>query len=291
MTVDDADRRPLPPHAPADHAERLWTPWRMRYVGGGAKESGCIFCNRLGVADDVSSLILWRAPRSFVIMNLFPYNTGHIMLVPNAHLPGPEEADPETLAEMATMRGPTLRALRRALSCDGFNLGVNVGAFAGAGVADHLHEHVVPRWAGDANFMPILAATMVLPELIPVTYAKLRSELGREMGEVSTVTLAILNDTGDRVLLGRDGRLPVAEARHGQPLWRAGADSVLAAVGSPPSLLGWAGGSRADGGTPALGFWVEDPGAGTWSSPDQLPPDEAGIVDRARRLREPPHQD
>ena len=257
----------------------------MRYVGGGAKEEGCVFCTRLAAADDVSSLILWRAPRSFVIMNLYPYNTGHVMLVPNAHVPGPEEADPETLAEMATMRGPTLRALRRALSCDGFNLGVNVGAFAGAGVADHLHEHVVPRWAGDANFMPILAATMVLPELIPVTYAKLRAELGWEMGEGSAVTLAILNDADDRVLIGKDGRLPVAEARPGRPLWRSAVDSVVAAAGAGPLLLGWSGESRASAGPPALGFRVQPPGAGTWGAPGQLSADDARIVDRARRLQ------
>jgi ATP adenylyltransferase len=149
----------------------------MRYVAGADREEGCIFCNRLAEQDDVRSLILHRGERAFVIMNLYPYNTGHLMIVPNAHVASPEDADPEVMREMALLRGPVLRALRRALSPDGFNLGLNVGAPAGAGVADHLHEHVVPRWQGDANFMPILAATMVMPELIPVTYAKLRAEL------------------------------------------------------------------------------------------------------------------
>src|SRR5262249_61815597 len=115
--------------------------------------------------DDVRSLILYRGDRVFVIMNLFPYNTGHVMIVPNDHVPSPESADEATLSAIGTLLRPTLRALRRALNADGFNVGVNVGAVAGAGVADHLHQHVVPRWQGDANFMPILASTMVLPEL------------------------------------------------------------------------------------------------------------------------------
>ncbi|MGH2614261.1 MAG: HIT family protein, partial [Thermomicrobiales bacterium] len=156
----DPEPVPAPPGA---NLERLWTPWRMPYVAGGVRESGCIFCNRLTENDDVRTLILHRADRAFVIMNLYPYNTGHVMIVPNAHVASPEDADPELLAQMAALRGPVLRTLRRALSPEGFNLGLNVGAVAGAGVTGHLHEHVVPRWQGDANFMPILASTMVLP--------------------------------------------------------------------------------------------------------------------------------
>src|SRR5687768_14347984 len=125
---------------------RLWTPWRMRYVGGGAHEAGCVFCNRLAAADDLPSLIVHRAARAFVILNLFPYNTGHLMLVPNVHVASPEETPAATLADLALILQPTLRALRRALGCHGFNVGFNVGAVAGAGVADHLHQHVVPRW-------------------------------------------------------------------------------------------------------------------------------------------------
>src|SRR5215213_2026094 len=176
--AEEPQPRFLPPAAvPSSGREWLWTPWRMRYVAGVDREEGCIFCNRLAEEDDVQSLILHRGERAFVIMNLYPYNTGHLMIVPNAHVASPEDADPDVMREMAELRGPVLRALRRALFPDGFNLGLNVGAPAGAGVADHLHEHVVPRWQGDANFMPILAATTVMPELIPVTYAKLRAEL------------------------------------------------------------------------------------------------------------------
>ncbi|MDF2761516.1 MAG: hydrolase, partial [Thermomicrobiales bacterium] len=132
---EPGERFPPLATAPVGGSEWLWTPWRMRYVAGADREEGCIFCNRLAEQDDVQSLILHRGERAFVIMNLYPYNTGHLMIVPNAHIPSPEDADPEVMREMALLRGPVLRALRRALSPDGFNLGLNVGAPAGAGVA------------------------------------------------------------------------------------------------------------------------------------------------------------
>src|SRR5690606_12213301 len=120
--------------------------------------------------------IVHRGESAFLIMNLFPYNTGHLMIVPNEHVASPEAASEAAIQGMAALLPPTLRALRRVLTCDGFNVGFNIGDVAGAGVAGHLHQHIVPRWKGDANFMPILASTMVLPELIPVTYAKVRAE-------------------------------------------------------------------------------------------------------------------
>ena len=141
----------------------------MRYVGGQAGEEGCLFCNRRAGGDDVRALVLHRGERAFVIMNLFPYNTGHLMLVPNGHVASPEAAEPAALTELATLLPPALRALRRVLGCDGFNVGLNVGAVAGAGVADHLHQHVVPRWPGDQNFMPIIGRTKTLPELLADT--------------------------------------------------------------------------------------------------------------------------
>ncbi len=193
----------------------------MRYVAGADREEGCIFCNRLGEEDDVQSLILHRGERAFVIMNLYPYNTGHLMIVPNAHVASPEDADPEVMREMAVLRGPVLRALRRALSPDGFNLGLNVGAPAGAGVADHLHEHVVPRWQGDANFMPILASTMVMPELIPVTYAKLRAELAAELASGNRVTDLVIVDDRMRALVDAADGCHEVESRRDEPIWRA----------------------------------------------------------------------
>lgn len=232
--------------------ERLWTPWRMRYVGGGAGEPGCLFCNRLAADDDVRSLILHRGDQAFVIMNLFPYNTGHVMIVPNDHLASPETADESTLAGMGVVLRPSLRALRRALNADGFNVGINVGAIAGAGVADHLHQHVVPRWQGDANFMPILASTMVLPELIPVTYAKLRAELERELAgladTVVAVKLVILVEDSSGVLIRETGHqveFPSVSAQPGQAIWRA-MGSFMTDEGIDAVLAGWAGPTRAD---------------------------------------------
>jgi ATP adenylyltransferase len=167
------------------------------------------------------------------------------MIVPNAHVASPEAAEAATLAEMATLRSPLLRALRRALSAEGFNIGMNIGAVAGAGVADHLHEHVVPRWQGDANFMPILAATMVIPELIPVTYAKIRAELASELSGSRRATLLVLAPDGQRAVIGGDGSLPAVLAAPGEPIWRA----VLAAAerlsAKSPVILGWAGAAPA----------------------------------------------
>jgi ATP adenylyltransferase len=224
----------------------------MHYVAGVDREEGCIFCNRLGEEDDVQSLILHRGDRAFVIMNRYPYNTGHLMIVPNEHVASPEDADSEVTREMADLRGPVLRALRRALSPDGFNLGLNVGAPAGAGVADHLHEHAVPRWQGDANFMPILASTMVMPELIPVTYAKLRAELAAELtsGE-RAIGLVIVDDRG-RVLVNEAGRLPTVESHGDDPIWRAAIRDALARGATEAELLGWAGERRVGPGRSAL---------------------------------------
>src|SRR5829696_391454 len=239
------ERFPPPTAEPSGGREWLWTPWRMRYVAGADHEDGCIFCNRLSEADDVQSLILYRGPLTFVIMNLYPYNTGHLMIVPNAHVASLEDADPEVMREMAELRAPLLRALRRALSADGFNLGLNVGAPAGAGVADHLHEHVVPRWQGDANFMPILAATTVMPELIPVTYAKLRAELAAEVASGDRATDLVIVDDRMRALVDGTGRLPQVEPRPDEPIWRAAIRGGLACGASDAEILGWSGESHA----------------------------------------------
>ena len=253
-----APRLPDPP----EPSQRLWTPWRMRYVGGGARVDGCLFCNQVAGDDDVASLVLWRGPRVFVTMNLFPYNTGHVMVVPNEHVASPEEADPATLAEMATLLRPVLAASRRVLACAGFNIGMNVGDVAGAGIAAHLHQHVVPRWVGDANFMPIIAGTMVLPEMIPVTNAKLRAEFARELDDASGAAVAVVGADGASLLVDSAGHLPRTVAVPGQSLARAANDTAAALTGGAPYLVGWAGGRRADDGPRALAFRVD---------PDQEP--------------------
>lgn len=225
----------------SEHDARLWTPWRMAYIAGGVRESGCVFCNRVQANDDRRSLILHRAAHSFVLLNLFPYSTGHLMIVPNDHVSGPEDAAPETLREMADVLPVCLTAARRTLGCAGFNAGMNIGAVAGAGVTDHLHEHVVPRWIGDANFMPILASTTVMPELLPVTYAKLRAEFERRRSD--SVRLVVIDASARRVLIERrEGTdyLPAAFLEEGKPVWRSAVDA-LAAIGAPAGVIDWAG--------------------------------------------------
>jgi len=153
----------------------------MAYVGRGDEHrDACVFCDRLDGDDDVASLILLRLDHVFVIMNLYPYATGHLMIIPHHHGTAIEDAPPDALAAMASVLPMITRATRRALGCTGFNIGMNAGAVAGAGIADHLHLHVVPRWPGDANFMPVIGQVTVLPEALPATYAKLRLEIARE---------------------------------------------------------------------------------------------------------------
>lgn len=219
--------------------ERLWTPWRMTYIGGETKEPGCIFCNRLHRSSDIESLILYRGEHSFVIMNLYPYNTGHIMLVPNEHASDPAELSPETLSEMGVSLPILTNALRRAFGCQGFNVGLNIGAVAGAGVEAHLHQHIVPRWQGDANFMPILASTMTIPELIPVTYAKIRAELTREVTQTRTVQYVLLDPSDERVLL-HNGAIPSVDVEDDEPALQAVVRSLPAGVRNV-QLTGWAG--------------------------------------------------
>ena len=220
------------------HRDRLWTPWRMRYISGGPKEDGCIFCNRLARANDLESLILHRAEHSFVIMNLFPYNTGHIMVVPNDHVPDVDQVDPATISEMARLLAPVTRSLRRVLSCDGFNIGFNQGDIAGAGVAEHLHQHVVPRWQGDANFMPIIAGTMVVPELIPASYAKIRAELESELREAVRFEIVLLDHDDEPSAWLLDEQVPAIETQNGDAVWRQAIDRLGL---DEAEIVGWSG--------------------------------------------------
>ncbi len=154
----------------------LWTPWRGRYVGG-PKPSGCIFCAlpAEGPERDRDNGILFRAARCFGILNRFPYTSGHLMVVPYVHVGSLGELDPTTHAELLALVQRSIDALTRAMNPDGFNVGLNLGRAAGAGIADHLHIHVVPRWIGDSNFIPVLADTRLIPEDLPTTWDKLRA--------------------------------------------------------------------------------------------------------------------
>jgi ATP adenylyltransferase len=147
----------------------------MAYIDPADKrEQGCIFCVKPEQENDEENLLLYRGERCFVLMNLFPYNNGHLMIAPYAHVPDIEHLDAETLTEMMLTAQKSLAALRAAMRPDGFNMGINQGTVAGAGIADHVHFHVVPRWNGDTNFMPVLAETKVMPDYLQNTYRQLK---------------------------------------------------------------------------------------------------------------------
>ena len=158
--------------------KRIWSPWRLRYVSTGPKKGGgCIFCEKAAAlqAQDRSNYVLYRGETGLIILNLYPYNNGHFMVAPYAHVASLENLDAETLGSLMELVKKGMAALRQTMQPDGFNVGVNLGAAAGAGITDHVHIHVVPRWSGDTNFMPIFSETKVIPELLDGTYDKLKA--------------------------------------------------------------------------------------------------------------------
>ena len=159
---------------------RIWAPWRLEYVKDASKdnEDECIFCAKPGEDDDEASLIVHRGERCFVILNKFPYTNGHLMVAPYEHSPALQELDPETVTEMMSLAQVAMRRLEQVYSPQGYNLGVNQGRIAGAGVEGHIHLHVVPRWGGDTNFMPVLGDTRVMPQTLKDSYAALRGGFG-----------------------------------------------------------------------------------------------------------------
>ncbi|MGH2730369.1 MAG: HIT family protein, partial [Actinomycetota bacterium] len=146
----------------------------MEYVSGASDSDECIFCSGLEAEDDGTSHILHRGPKTFVILNAFPYNPGHLMVAPNRHAGDITDLEPDERAEVMEMTSQSVAIVRDALAPDGFNIGVNLGRVAGAGIPGHWHVHVVPRWDGDTNFMPVVGQTKVLPEMLADTDAKLR---------------------------------------------------------------------------------------------------------------------
>lgn len=158
--------------------QRIFAPWRMKYIETHTRD--CVFCTIISQSDDVNNLVIHRADRAFVILNRFPYTSGHIMVVANAHKPTLESLDPQTRADMIELATRCMTVLRRVYHPQGFNLGANIGEIAGAGVADHVHLHVVPRWGGDANFMSTVAETRVIPEKLAETYQRISAAWGQE---------------------------------------------------------------------------------------------------------------
>jgi ATP adenylyltransferase len=155
----------------------LWTPWRYAYVSGAEPATGCIFCEAPKQSDE-QALIVHRAEHCYVILNKYPYTNGHVMVVPYAHLDELQKLPVEAANEMMALTQRMEGALRSLYRPDGLNLGMNIGKAAGAGVAGHIHMHVLPRWVADANFMSVIGETRVLPESLEVTWTRIRGAMG-----------------------------------------------------------------------------------------------------------------
>ena len=158
--------------------DRLWAPWRGEYVKSAGKDEdqGCLFCE-LQKQDDEEALILARSENSFAVLNRYPYNSGHLMVAPLRHVGSFEDVEDDESLDMQGLMQRAIRALSEAMEPHGFNIGMNLGRVAGAGVPDHLHWHVVPRWNGDTNFMPLVGGTKVMPEALGDTLSKLRATM------------------------------------------------------------------------------------------------------------------
>jgi ATP adenylyltransferase len=154
--------------------KRLFTPWRMKYLNSNKVDEGCVFCSALEAQDDRSNLIIYRGGKSFVILNRYPYTTGHLMVIPYQHKEVLSDLDPETRAEMMELVNKASQVIKAVYKPAGFNIGINMGSAAGAGIAAHIHIHVVPRWLGDTNFIPVTGDTRLIPEELDVTFKRIK---------------------------------------------------------------------------------------------------------------------
>lgn len=154
--------------------KRLWTPWRYKYVTEAIKQEGCFLCDKSQENRDEENLILHRGDSAFVLLNLYPYNSGHVMVAPYAHTGDMEELNHEAGSAMWQLTQRVVQVLKKEYQPDGFNIGLNLGNAAGAGLSEHLHIHIVPRWERDTNYMPVIGDTKVLPETLDKTYGRLR---------------------------------------------------------------------------------------------------------------------
>jgi ATP adenylyltransferase len=157
---------------------RIWAPWRLRYVSNARKQDDCVFCVKPDEGDDREALIVHRAERCYVILNLYPYTSGHLMVAPFDHVGRLQDIEPEVTAEMMGLAQQAIRRMETVYRPEGFNLGVNQGRVAGAGVEGHIHLHVVPRWAGDNNYMPVIADTRVMPQSLEESFDALQGGFG-----------------------------------------------------------------------------------------------------------------
>ncbi len=155
--------------------DHIWSPWRYRYVSTAAAEAECIFCTKPAAGRDQENYIVYRGKRNFVILNLYPYTSGHLMIAPYEHVASVEDMAEETAQEMMSLLRRAAKHLREIYQPRGLNLGMNIGECAGAGIAGHVHMHVVPRWPGDANFMSVVGETRVMPEELDEPSRKLKA--------------------------------------------------------------------------------------------------------------------
>ncbi len=163
--------------------QRLWATWRMKYISSIGKDAGsCVFCDAAAGADGPENLVVHRGRTCYIVLNLYPYNSGHAMVIPLRHVGSLAELSDEEKLEMMQLADLLQRVLVATIEAEGFNLGMNLGRVAGAGIPGHLHLHVVPRWFGDTNFMPVTAETKVLPETLEATYSKVRRGFAAVLG-------------------------------------------------------------------------------------------------------------
>jgi ATP adenylyltransferase len=155
----------------------LWTPWRFQYITNADKAQGCVFCDKCQSGDDHEMLVIFRGQHNFIVLNKFPYTSGHVMIVPYAHLDELQKLPAEAAQEMMSLTQKMEHVLRREYHPDGINVGMNIGKAAGAGVAGHIHMHVLPRWVADANFISVVGETRVLPETLEETWQRLKNAL------------------------------------------------------------------------------------------------------------------
>ncbi len=163
--------------------EQLWAPWRLQYIESAEKYPGCIFCDFPKEDADATRYIVHRSSHAFIILNAFPYSNGHLMVVPYKHTASLESLSDEELLDIMQLNRLGVALLKRVFKPHGYNLGVNMGTVAGAGIADHIHWHIVPRWNGDTNFMPVLADVRVIPESLEVCYHRIREALPLVLAE------------------------------------------------------------------------------------------------------------
>ncbi len=158
--------------------KQLWAPWRLAFIEQVSHGSGCFFCEKPASHHDEKTFILWRGRHAYVLMNIYPYNNGHLLIAPYRHIGALEDLPETVVLDMLRLVQRSIKAIRKAYAPEGFNIGVNQGKVAGAGIEHHIHLHIVPRWSSDTNFMPLLGETRVLPQHLKASYTRLKAAFG-----------------------------------------------------------------------------------------------------------------